>query len=267
MDNLITEHFVHQCGSLPLHLEHDEMWAESEAWFKELVAYVRLEYSKVLEGVWDINDTDSIITCITDVEKISTSRLSPHLSDMEIALRKLKKDSYLMTFLQNVVDGELGDAADTLGEWVTISIDTLLFEVTELMPEKYHNGEWVAIVVGLIFTPINSIVQYKLEYRGKSDPIPARTALATFIDECLVVAKYWGEHADTKEKAADGAVFSMLSLLDGCKMEMPLMDVVLRPHPEDKPYRISEGEDYYIDGQVINEEVMLHDEYCAAKDV
>lgn len=266
MDKCIIEHFVHQCGTLPLHLELDEMWVESETWFKELVAYVRLEYSKVLEGEWDVNDTDSIITCLTDVEKISTSRLSSHLSDMEIALRKLEKESYLLTFLQNIVNGELGEAADTLGEWVTMGIDDLLFEVTGLMPEKYHNGEWIAVVVSLVFTPINSIVQYKLEYRGVSDPIPTRTALATFIDECLGVAKYWGEHGDTKEKAADGAVFSMLSLLDGCKMELPSMDVVLRPHPEDKPYRISEGEDYYIDGQVINAEAMLHEEYCAAKD-
>lgn len=266
MSEVIIEHFVHQCGSLPLHLEHDEMWVESETWFKELVSYVRLEYSKVVSGAWKVDETDSLMTCITDVEKISTGRLTPFATEMLAALNKLKKDSYLTTFLQNFTDGELGTAADTLGEWLTLSIDTLLLEVTELMPEKYHNGEWIVIVVGLIFTPINTIVQYKLEYRGKSDPIPARTAVDTFIDECLGVAKYWGEHGKTKEKAADGAVFSMLNLLDGCTMELPLMDVVLRPHPEDKAFRISEGGDYYVDGQVINAEVMLHEEYCAAKD-
>ena len=265
MDKCIVEHFVHQCGSLPLHLEHDEKWAEDESWFKKLVAYVRLECSKVVEGEWGADDTSDIIACIADLDTLRLSRLRLHVSEMKAASLKLNRASYLTTFCANVIDGEYGEATVTLGEWVALSFDTLLSDATGEMPEKYHDEAWVVTTVGVVCTSINSIMHYRLEYRGTSNAIPTKTALATFIDECIGVAKYWGEYGDTKEKAADGAVFSMLNLLDGCKMDMPLMDVVLRPHPEDKPYCISEGSDYYIDGQVINAEVMLHEEYCAAK--
>ncbi len=265
MDKCIVEHFVHQSGTLPLHLEHDEAWLENAAWFKALVEYARMEYSMVIEGAWSADDSSSMITCITDLDTLRSHRLKSYVSEMKTALLILNGESFLTTFCGNFIDGEYEDAAATLGEWVALSLDTLLSDVADSMPEKYHDDAWVVTSVGVVCSSINSFVQYKLEYRGTSNSIPTKTALATFIDECISVAKYWGEYGDTKEKAADGAVFSMLSLLDGCTMEMPLMDVVLRPHPEDKPYRISEGGDYYIDGQVINAEAMLHEEYCAAK--
>lgn len=267
MDGCIVEHFVHQSGTLPLHLEHEESWLENELWFKELVGYARMEYSMVIEGVWGADDTSSMITCITDLDTLRPSRLKPYVTEMKAALLKLKRESYLTTFCSNFIDGEYGDAIITLGEWVSLSLDELLSDVAESMPDKYHDEAWVVTSVGVVCSSINSLVQYKLEYRGTSNAIPTKTALALFIDECLGVAEYWGVQGDTKKEAADGAVFSMLNLLDGCKPNMPLMDVVLRPHPEDKAYHISKGEDYYVDGQVVNAEVMLHEEYCAAKDV
>ena len=36
------------------------------------------------------------------------------------------------------------------------------------------------------------------------------------------------------------------------------MDLILRPHPDDERFYRDEGEDFYLDGQVIND-TMLHE--------
>lgn len=46
-------------------------------------------------------------------------------------------------------------------------------------------------------------------------------------------------------------------MLDGCA-DLPAMDVSMRPHEEDKAYRIKQDEDYYEPGMVIND-CNLHD--------
>ena len=42
---------------------------------------------------------------------------------------------------------------------------------------------------------------------------------------------------------------------------MPSMDLVLRPAVGNKEYAIDAGIDYYCDGQAINDDVMLHEEW------
>ena len=53
---------------------------------------------------------------------------------------------------------------------------------------------------------------------------------------------------------------SILSLIDGVG-DMPSMDLVLRPAAGNKEGAIEDGSDYYCDGQAINDDVMLHEEW------
>ncbi len=84
-----------------------------------------------------------------------------------------------------------------------------------------------------------------------------------FLYQCRTIAKYWSRVKDqTKEEMCDGVVFSILSVIDGGSGGFPCaIDLVLRPHPEDKDYWITEGENWVEDGQVINNVTNLHDYY------
>ena len=53
---------------------------------------------------------------------------------------------------------------------------------------------------------------------------------------------------------------SILALIDGVG-DMPSMDLVLRPAAGNKEGAIEDGSDYYCDGQAINDDVMLHEEW------
>ena len=87
-----------------------------------------------------------------------------------------------------------------------------------------------------------------------------RTRLLGYFKE---LAQYWARQGDITDLAkCEGAIFSVLVALDGESMELPAFDVVLRPHPEDKDYHISEGKNWYEDGMIINENYSLHDEFC-----
>lgn len=73
------------------------------------------------------------------------------------------------------------------------------------------------------------------------------------------LAFYWASLPDqTPKERCEGMAFSMLTMIDGCS-SLPSFDLVVRPHPDDKQFLIDEGEDYYVDGQVINGDVHLHD--------
>ena len=63
----------------------------------------------------------------------------------------------------------------------------------------------------------------------------------------------------SKEDACNGGAFGILVLIDGMSGDSPGLDLVLRPHEDDKQDAIDEGDNYYEDGMVINEGVMLHD--------
>lgn len=63
---------------------------------------------------------------------------------------------------------------------------------------------------------------------------------------------------DTKYKL-EGLAFSILAMFDGCNPGIPTMDIVMRPHPEDKQFFIDNCEDWIEDGMIINDDVSLHD--------
>lgn len=63
----------------------------------------------------------------------------------------------------------------------------------------------------------------------------------------------------TSREKLEGLAFSILSTLDGCS-RLPAMDLVLRPHETDEAYCRETGENWWLDGMVINE-TMLHEQF------
>jgi hypothetical protein len=75
--------------------------------------------------------------------------------------------------------------------------------------------------------------------------ITKEEARAKFISRARQIADYWGKAGNTPEDAADGAIFSLLVMLDGGSGGMPGFIVIPSPHPDDKDYHQSKNEDWY----------------------
>lgn len=60
------------------------------------------------------------------------------------------------------------------------------------------------------------------------------------------MVKYWaGIEKDNVEEQLDGLAFSILTMLDGCSMDLPGFIVAPYPHESDKEYAIDCGKKYY----------------------
>ena len=89
----------------------------------------------------------------------------------------------------------------------------------------------------------------------KSTAYTKEEAREMMLDHIRVMCEYWAREdrrPDIKDKL-NGLAFSILTMLDGETMELPAMDIVLRPHPDDKAYHQSNGEKWFKDGMVIND--------------
>lgn len=85
--------------------------------------------------------------------------------------------------------------------------------------------------------------------------------LSDFISAVNCVADYWSrvENISNKDRC-HGVKHSILTIIDGMSGSFPCaIDLVLRPHPDDKQYYIDDGEDFIEDGMVINNDVYLHE--------
>ena len=72
---------------------------------------------------------------------------------------------------------------------------------------------------------------------------------------------YWSHQEMSDKEKLDGLLHSILVALDGHAGGFPCsLDLVCRPHPDDKQFYIDEGEDWIEDGMVINDDVLLHDQ-------
>jgi hypothetical protein len=91
-----------------------------------------------------------------------------------------------------------------------------------------------------------------------SRPISKQGALKAFMTQVNYAVMDASSTQDTK-LACEQTAFNILVLLDGMAGGFPSLDLVLRPHPDDKPDAESNGEDWYLDGMTINDEVLLHD--------
>jgi len=81
------------------------------------------------------------------------------------------------------------------------------------------------------------------------------------IRHLLMLARYW---RDTKVEGGqdrfEGLIHSILATLDGCSTGIPAFDLVPAPHPDDKEFHISNGENWY-EPEVINDHTSLHYTY------
>lgn len=85
------------------------------------------------------------------------------------------------------------------------------------------------------------------------------------INQMRASAKYWGSSKvdpSSIQERLDGLVFSILVMFDGGNIDIPAIDMVPSPHPTDKEYCISKGENWYEPGMVIND-CQMHELLCA----
>jgi hypothetical protein len=84
-----------------------------------------------------------------------------------------------------------------------------------------------------------------------------------FLDLCRDTARFWSKVENrTPQEMCDGVVFSMLNIIDGTSSGFPAaISLQMEPHPDDKQYNIDNGEQWVENGQIINDDIMLHDLY------
>lgn len=88
-----------------------------------------------------------------------------------------------------------------------------------------------------------------------------------FLDQIHWLVRFWATDKDemTILERCDGVAFSILTIIDGSSMMLPAFNLSTCPNPEDKQFHIQEGSDYYENGMIINDDVMLHDEYSRSQ--
>lgn len=105
-------------------------------------------------------------------------------------------------------------------------------------------------------------------------PYTTEETRAHFLDHARMVAMYWASvdlertrlptqppltPVQERIERAEGVVFSMLTLLDGCT-EFPAVLLSIETHPTDEGFHKSRGERWYENGLAFNGDVHLHDE-------
>lgn len=68
---------------------------------------------------------------------------------------------------------------------------------------------------------------------------------AEFLGKVADMSVYWARQGGTPQEVADRVAYGMLRLLCGDSGDIPRFALVADPHPEDKAYRQSEGDDWY----------------------
>ncbi len=94
-----------------------------------------------------------------------------------------------------------------------------------------------------------------------SRPYTPEEVREMFLENVRHLCHYWaGVERDSVQEKLEGMAFSLLNMFDGTSVSMPAMDIVLRPHPDDKQFHEQQGDNYFQDGQVIND-CYLHEEF------
>lgn len=83
-----------------------------------------------------------------------------------------------------------------------------------------------------------------------------------FMDHLHALVRYWArvedEHYSKIEDRLNGLMHSVLVTMDGCSGGLPAFTLTPDPNPDDMPYLIEEGENYWAN-EPINESVYLHE--------
>jgi hypothetical protein len=90
-------------------------------------------------------------------------------------------------------------------------------------------------------------------------PYIAHDAREAILDHIAAVVRYWATLPDkSPQERCHGVAFSILTMIDGCA-DLPAMDLVMRPHPDDEAFLKDEGERWWPDGLVVNDDHYLHE--------
>ena len=83
------------------------------------------------------------------------------------------------------------------------------------------------------------------------------------LNHVRLMVEYWATLPGLDERSrCDGVAFSILTMIDG-SADQPPMALVALSSDEDKKYSVEKGENWVEHGTVINDDVMLHEEYNA----
>lgn len=80
-----------------------------------------------------------------------------------------------------------------------------------------------------------------------------------FLKHLRAIAMHWAQSGSSKEDATDGLVFSILATIDGSSMALPGMCISVEPHPDDEEFCKGEGENWFEQGMVFNDDACLHE--------
>lgn len=81
-----------------------------------------------------------------------------------------------------------------------------------------------------------------------------------FLSHIKHLVHIWNRSEGTSKEKLEGLAFSIMSTIDGVSGGFPCaIDLVMRPHEDDKQYNIDNGDDYNEDGTCINDDTMLHE--------
>lgn len=87
----------------------------------------------------------------------------------------------------------------------------------------------------------------------------AEEVRAQILTHIAAMSKYWAEvPGQSIQDRCDGVAFSILTMMDGCTMALPQMDLKLNPHPEDQEFCKSKGENWFEPGMEVGG--ALHEE-------
>ena len=96
----------------------------------------------------------------------------------------------------------------------------------------------------------------------KSRAVTKEEMREDFLKQVRNIVDWWkNESRVDVDGRIEGVAFSILVLIDGEHAMFPGMDLVMRPHPDDKDYHEKNGENWIPDGLVINDGVALHEEF------
>lgn len=99
--------------------------------------------------------------------------------------------------------------------------------------------------------------------QGKSSRrLSSQQACDRFLSLVRETTQAWaGYDAINEQQRCDGIAFTVLNIIDGHIGSFPHLELVANPHRDDKAYQIEQGDNYYEEGMVINDECALHEWY------
>lgn len=158
---------------------------------------------------------------------------------------------------------ELGDIATKMTELET-----------KMARSSFHDGQasedmiagWV-VESSRLSSRLNKVWKSVKDKPARKKPKARKDGLRAFTPEelrerflthMLYLCKYWStvrrdeNNNATEQDRMEGLCHSILAYIDGATLNGPTMDMVVRPHPSDKAFCISKGENWIENGTVIN---------------